>query len=127
MSDLAEFLKARLDEDERVAKRAYGRSWDADDVVEDGAIWVLSEDMHLGQMEPASAPHIARHDPARVLAEIEAKRQLLKSHRDYEGVCPRCFDWQNKPVQREVFPCEVVRLLALPYAAHPDYDEAWRP
>ena len=27
----------------------------------------------------------------------------------------------------EVFPCETVRLLALPYSQHPDYQKAWRP
>jgi len=27
----------------------------------------------------------------------------------------------------EVFPCETVRLLALPYSQHPGYREDWRP
>lgn len=56
-------------------------------------------------------------DPKRVLAECEAKRWIVevstttvKSH----GLCTRCVT------------CITVRLLALPYADHPDYDPKWR-
>lgn len=47
--------------------------------------------------------------PARVRAEREAKRRVLEVAR--------------------LFGCEkaVARYLALPYADHPDYREAWRP
>lgn len=62
------------------------------------------------------AGHIARHDPARVLAECEAKRRIVERHSSCDDVsfgdasiCP-----------------EIVTLAAI-YADHPDYQEAWRP
>ena len=54
-----------------------------------------------------AGPHIARWDPARVLAECEAKRQLIErvGNPDWAGF----------------------RILALPYADHPDYQQEWKP
>lgn len=112
MTDLVEFLRARLDEDAEVANAT--RKFEQR--VPHTEQWFASHSNAITSM----APH-------RAVAEVEAKRRLLGSHYDYRGVCTRCFDWQNKPVEREPFPCEVVRLLALPYADHPDYDESWRP
>lgn len=113
MSDLVEFLRARLDEDERAAKDAPQSAWSDE----------------YGEFRSRGGElfgHVLRHDPARVLREVHAKRKLLGSHYNYDGLCPRCFDFSNKPVQREAWPCEVVRLLALPYADHPDYHEEWK-
>lgn len=111
--DLTEFLRARLDEDEQAARQAE-QVWPSTHfTVEPGSIVIMR--------------HLRTYEPPRVLAEVEAKRRILGSHYDYHGVCPRCFDWQNKPVEREPWPCEVARLLALPYASHPDYQEQWRP
>lgn len=59
--------------------------------------------------------------PARVFAECEAKRRIVQLHgNDWNprGKCATC---------DEVGPCDTLRALALPYADHPDYDEAWRP
>lgn len=53
--------------------------------------------------------HIARHDPARVLAECEAKRRIMT------------MDFERYGEQ-----VELLYMLALPYAGHPDYEEAWR-
>lgn len=133
--DLTEFLRARLDEDEKRARDA-GESRIAWLTYRDasgglhyttvangrGDVWVAD-----GKELPEPASTLVVYETARVLAEVEAKRKLLGSHYDYRGVCTRCFDWQNKPVEREQFPCEVVRLLALPYADHPDYRAEWRP
>ena len=144
---LVEFLRARLDEDEEAARAAAAANpgaaathWVAEQVDHRsstglrGKGWAVVPERVKGvviaispsEIRPLCVTHIARHDPARVLAEAEAKRRLLHSHYDYTGVCPRCFDWQNRPTEREPFPCEVVRLLALPYAAHPDYRDQWR-
>ena len=43
-------------------------------------------------------------------AEVDAKRRIIAE------------DWPGDPCSRYIL-C----LLALPYADHPDYDEAWRP
>ncbi|MGZ4524215.1 MAG: DUF6221 family protein, partial [Mycobacteriaceae bacterium] len=65
--------------------------------------------------------HIARHDPARVLAECEAKRRIVERYR----VCEPNYDEGNRLETRVLD--WTMRLLALPYADHPDYDPAWRP
>lgn len=69
--------------------------------------------------------HIARHDPDRVLAEVEAKRRVVE-------------DYERKLDNRRAHPDDLgsagaflalhgtVKLLAAVYADHPDYDPAWR-
>lgn len=69
----------------------------------------------------AVAEHIARHDPARVLADVEAKRRIVsRCDLILRGRAEGMFNegqvtdaWDN------------LRALALPYAGHPDYDRAW--
>ena len=51
--------------------------------------------------------------PARVLAECEAKQLLVK----YEA------QWLHDPL----IPTFVLRVLSLPYADHPDYQQEWAP
>lgn len=109
----------------------------------------------VDEFEPhAAADHIARWDPARVLAECDAKRELMKMHaekeyatvliRDYphadpEGgndgwgvleTCAHC-SWhelyEGFNNHDEPFPCPTLRLIALPYADHKDWREEWRP
>lgn len=58
--------------------------------------------------------HVRRHDPARVLAECEAKRREIARH-----PCDNCGMGDD--------PCETLRLMTLPYTDHEDYDPAWRP
>ncbi|WP_329424024.1 DUF6221 family protein [Streptomyces sp. NBC_01268] len=56
------------------------------------------------------------------LVDIDAKRRivayLVGELEDSGGDNPWWYDDKLTPV---------LRLLALPYADHPDYDEAWRP
>jgi hypothetical protein len=76
------------------------------------------------------AVHIARWDPARVLAECEAKRRIVEAADEATGldmtvdserlVGPR--DLVADPYLGDV----MLRLLAMPYADHPDYAEEWR-
>jgi hypothetical protein len=66
--------------------------------------------------------YAAQHDPARVLAEGDAKRRLVEMH-DREAF------WDRPAACSEdgmTFPCETLRLLALPYDNYPGYDEGWR-
>jgi hypothetical protein len=58
--------------------------------------------------------------PSRVLAEVEAKRRIVEEADRYS---PELEYGDNGEWAFEV----TLRLLALPYADHPDYDEAWRP
>jgi hypothetical protein len=135
--ELTDFIKQRLDEDEAVARAAAVKQGDPS-WVRHGPI-VLSDprafrirserdsrpialvqdvsgdpgdpDYETAVLDGAdAADHIARHDPARVLAEIEAKRRIVDLT---EHGCGD--DYQR-----------VQRALALPYADHPDYDERWK-
>ncbi|SFK92400.1 hypothetical protein SAMN05216275_14152 [Streptosporangium canum] len=138
MSDLVAFLRARLDEDEQTARAAHGPNWNAEkrDVAY-GDEWVVSA------MTRADAAHIARHDPARVLREVEAKRQIINEHPALPGfkeghaytVCTRCSDYRgdddrsigDRLIRPAEAPCKTLRLLGLLYADHPDYRQEWNP
>lgn len=114
MTDLIEFLRARLDEDERLAQA--GRV--------EGDLLIDFKPSNGDEKHPGEAAllaHIGNWDPARVLAEVETKRRIIKLHASTETLakpkCTQC-DWQR-------WPCPTLRLLTLPYADHPDYDPAW--
>ena len=67
----------------------------------------------------AAEPHIARHDPARVIAECEAKRwivercQWVRDNRDYA-------DWATADMADEV-----LQHLVQVYADRPDFPSMW--
>lgn len=115
MDDLVQWLREQLDEDERTARRA-GDSFRQ--IGETGVI-VATEGDRAEECASANwagiAKHIVAHDPARVLREIDAKRQIvdryawLREHGDTGNMA-----W-------------VLQVLALPYADQPGYREEWRP
>ena len=120
MSDLVEFLRARLDEDEQRARAAaeyqgYDR-WVVSEVAYEGILVGSLVDGMLGMATPTTR-HIARWDPARVLAEVDAKRRIVD----------RCEHYQTYEDYGWALADEVLSLLALPYDCHPDYREEWRP
>jgi len=140
VSDLVAFLRARLAEDEQTARAAPAGPWTYERVFSDlsGAVMdgpLISGEHTDGYIDPESAAHIARHDPARVLAEVDAKRRIIDQHvaavlpgGQVPDViyCPTCNgpDWDMYPMPDG---CTTLRLLALPYAGHEDYREEWRP
>ena len=99
---LVEFLKARLNEDEQAAK-----AW-----------------LPFGNPDAAAREHIARHDPARVLAEVEAKRRILD---EYEQATGQYATHSQVSAGEEIGLRFALKAIGLPYADHPDYDPAWRP
>jgi len=146
---LVEFLRARLDEDEQAATDAAeskDRSWrvatDVGDYVNmavvtataveklqrgyDGSLLVSPGDyvVPCGKEDGYGAGtdlaiHIARHDPARVLADVEAKRRIVESITTYALVpTAPLTPWHHHG-------SEVLRLLALPHVGHPDYRAEW--
>ena len=146
MGDLVAFLRARLDEDEAAARAAAsvaGPGWHSEvawgeDIPQmvvrgDGDAWLAAtgtaDDEELG-------PFIARHDPARVLREVAAKRAILG---DYEEAAERPYDLPEgihdgrDDDEREIDQCQIdvlesiLRHLAAVYRDHPDYDPAWGP
>lgn len=183
MSDLDDFLLARIAEDEDAAQAAIdserpGSHWhwvmDGNDTpVRRGHLQGAQDDgetvslrtveeyptrsgvgplphsvIQFGEVHGGGGEHIARWDPARVLAECEAKRQIVAEHPEvtvwstgesYSGdridepewFCGRCVDTSARQpwtdVDRVEYPCPTLRLLALPYADHPDYRQEWAP
>ncbi|MET9957046.1 DUF6221 family protein [Streptomyces sp. NPDC006339] len=135
--DLLAFLRARLAKDEQLALAASPGPWRPDEehdqvLATDGI--VVAEGFALsGRQLRATVDHIARHDPVRVLVEARAKQQLLDEHQDVnDGSCGTCITpkWgypTHGGSSPQAYPCATLRLLALPYADHEDYNEAWRP
>jgi hypothetical protein len=124
--EIAEFVKARLDEDEAAAKLAAreGGTWKQDDPDRHpGTISSLGGPVVYDEGSPDEyqAPHIARHDPARVLREVAAKRAILAEVRSVQkltdltgGKPDRYRDW-------------ILRQLAAVWSGHPDYRAEWKP
>ncbi|MGW6455521.1 DUF6221 family protein [Streptomyces sp. NPDC055078] len=156
MTDLVTFLRARLDEDETGARAAMwdeqSDTWTACppqaaydryvvvDYCDDGVVAVTPENADTDGV----GQHIARHDPARTLREVDAKRRILRLHNIpavvspkmaalglREGEAPeddrRCvgcgLDMMDEPITADINECPILRALALPYADHPE----WRP
>jgi hypothetical protein len=83
---IVDFLNARLAEDEATALGVptAGAPWhgqwvnDQDHALRTVNDHVLTYGHHGEPMKPGLLDHIVRHDPARVLREVEAKRAILK-------------------------------------------------
>jgi hypothetical protein len=106
---LAEFYAARLDEDEAVAAMADGRpEFDGT-----GIVIQRNQGGNRSVVMPSHvATHIARHDPARVLREVEAGRKLLRLYQEAAEVA--------EPVVVEVIGGIICDRAAV-YNDHEDY------
>lgn len=120
---LTEFLEARIAEDEALAQVATPGQWERD------SGWSITAPPPEDWSGPYvvvetklrnDAEFIASHNPARVLAECEAKRRIMNELGDYaDGHL-----WASS----EAFRAEsALRALVLPYVDHPDYQPEWRP
>ena len=131
---ITQFLLARIADDEAVARDAFGAvpggKWMAAEADYEGiSVWADDGDTSYGYAT-TTTDHIARHDPARVLAECAAKRAIveLAEYADEAqggGAAIALFDGY-----REVYPGRKAMLGVLPalasvYAEHPDYDAEW--
>jgi hypothetical protein len=120
VSDIVEFIRERLAEDEQWALGVRGVSWEW--------LWALNT---AEELDSSVAVHIARHDPARVLREVEAKRRVLARHHRVPDEVAIRLDLENVPDLcngcYQTWSCDDVRLLALPYSDHPSYRPEWSP
>lgn len=130
MDDLVAFLKARLDEDEAgVRALTVPHDWhtapgDDPEWTDEELVCMWPPEFHTPYEQdkhwrgvtipgPDVAAHVARHDPARVLREVAAKRRIvdryawLREHGDTGDAT-----W-------------VLPLIAAVYADHPDYRPEW--
>lgn len=108
---ITEFLTARLDEDEAVAREA-----------------LLHYQHVLGIRHTFTANQgtSVAMTPLVALAEVDAKRRIVEEYTKEHWVMEQGHrtEWtEGGQAARET----VLRLLALPYADHPDYDERWKP
>ena len=111
MTDLAQFILARIAEDETAALEA--------EEARGSRGWLLADDMvDYGATPPAVAEHIARHDPARVLAECEAKRRIVE-------LCEIVADLPDVDTSAFTLALNTLEDLARPYADHPDHRADW--
>ncbi len=103
----------------------------------------------IAEDEAIAWTHEVWPNQARVLAECEAKRHIIKIHQPVqftdisiniidETVCHTCHavldspfededDTWEYPLIQQHYPCKTLRATALPYADHPDYQQEWRP
>ncbi|MCX4601201.1 DUF6221 family protein [Streptomyces anulatus] len=135
MDDLVQFLRARLDEDVAKAASWHDLECDIHSHLNDGLLASIAASQMLDEVPGAVCDC---GGPARVLREVEAKQRLLGEHQhDGSGACALCalpedFDDDaegNRTFSRSAqpWPCTTVKILALPYADHPDHRDAWRP
>jgi hypothetical protein len=106
--DLAAFVTARLDEDEAIAKAAL-----------DNALGIEGE---LAQQAgpcvgETGYAHIARHDPARVLRQVEAVRALLAAYQP---------SGQGVAYTLEAGLEFALGHLAAAWSDHPEYRAEWK-
>lgn len=125
MDELLQFLRARYDHEEQVARAASrdgAARWLAADHPADN--YAVTDDKGQpvayseGSPNEEQSAHIALHDPARVLADVAAKRQVLAICQSTEHQDSRGMTWVAN---------EVLAGLALPYADHDDYRPEWKP
>ena len=140
-SDIAEFLSARLDEDERTARDATPDEWivtrDPLGVhVENGdgrgrVVMCSGDDRHDGN-GAQNATHIARHDPARVRREVEAGRSLLARYRgsaihlEANGATMPDAQLQAAMAAQGAQRAAIRDRVAV-WSDHPDYRPEWKP
>jgi hypothetical protein len=134
VDELVAFLAARLDDEEEAARdmaRSHPAPWSADAafVYDAGGGLVLRDEYHWEAIRYA-----ARHDPARVLADVAADRKLLAMYEAQAGYdLPEGVHDGRDPGERERDEAvkdaleEVVKIRAGRFDSHPDYKPEWRP
>lgn len=128
MASIAEFLEARIAEDEALAQAAI-----EDDCGQDGGFEDAFELLTAGPEKAGPLAHVPRFGkasariivwatPRRVLAECAAKRAIIEHWEDPEsfGPLPDDVDAGHAMGVETAF-----RALAAVYADHPDYQEEW--
>lgn len=132
--DIREFVTARLDEDESAARAVEGHQ------LFDGT-GILMMHLHGGTSRSVTLPshvttYAVRFDPARMLAEVAAKRGILRRYQNAaQGLATVMKEPQTarsrQDATEDLLSTNVaalrmaVKLLAALYAEHPDYDPAW--
>lgn len=115
VDELIAFVRQQLDEDEGLARTAFAEHNDAVDEWHEpwsGTVEIGPHEDDLNCNDSGVSRHIVNWDPARVLAEVEAKRRILDMYADYTAE------------RRHLAP--VIWALAQPYAGREGWREEWR-
>lgn len=154
--DIHAFNLARLAEDEAVALDAIHEVTDGHWTyrpptahphgaykVTDSLGYSLTEGYDVESDPWWTCEHIARHDPARVLREVAAKRRVLERHRPASHPNYRFYDTdpivytcvgcgydtnscgEHEPRAEDINDCPELRDIAAIYADHEDYAPKW--
>ncbi|RSO40130.1 hypothetical protein DMH15_16035 [Streptomyces sp. WAC 06725] len=155
IDDLIKFLSDRLDEDYEAARLVLGvnvmvglkRGKPAPRWVPspeaDGGIWDTDGTPRVKFVWARERDHILRHDPARVLDEVDAGRALVAAYAqacrkrtevadEHWGAAGPSGDlsaverWKDHDAAAETLRPHVLHRAAV-YADHPAYREEWRP
>ncbi|MFF8784771.1 DUF6221 family protein [Streptomyces sp. NPDC015125] len=124
MDELIQWFGEQLDEDERIARAAHAPNWSTDG--RRGVYYGVEDSWMTDALTTADADHIAAHDPARALREIDAKRQVLRALESAEVAL------RNTEPGKELHALmtgsvnslrAAVRMLAAAYSDRPGYTE----
>lgn len=137
---LADWLLAEIAEDEAAARAATAGRWGVEshptnppkpmgviavDRTFVGVVAILGDN-------PGDLAHIARYDPARVLAQCAAHRAIVELHSGVDGACQGCGLHEAWPPGRSEptllpmnDPCPTLRALASVYADRDGWREEW--
>ena len=112
MSDLVTWLRAQLDADERIARGAR-----AD---------YFTPEVLLQFSAAGDAAHVVTHDPARVLRQVAAMRNIVDA---YEFAIHRAAQHRGDVASSAavLVMLHVLKLAATIYADRDGYREEWRP
>jgi hypothetical protein len=105
---LVEFMRARLDDDERAAENVHHYACDS-----------------LVFRAPRHSVPCDCSTPGLIRAEVDVQRRIVEMYRSATEDFTR-FDQTHDEFTNEATLETVVRLLALPYANHPDYQQEWK-
>jgi hypothetical protein len=112
---IVEFLRARIEEDRKLAQAAIDDIYGPDDC------WFDTSNEHI-------VDHYRHHQPDRVLREVEAKRAMLRKYEDARAqarhpVSAENFEWA-RVARDELY--DLIILFAAAYSDHPDYRADWK-
>lgn len=132
--DVIEFLTAQLDEDELFARDATPGPWSPErpmltDVVTSALLGRVADCSVGRDYRPQSledARHIARHDPARVLCEVAAKRAIVEAYRSARDDWTHFSQTESEHAREYALRGVVLELVSV-YSDHPDFGKVEQP
>lgn len=130
MSEIADFLRARIAERRALAEAASPGPWHAnaerDEVVAADDITVADGFALSGRQLRATVDHIAANDPEDVIADCDAKLAIV-------NLMDETLKYAEGDTEVDHYGAlgmadEILYLLAQPFAGHPDHKgEEWAP